>query len=447
ACIARLEAHEPGLNAFITQTLDLARRTARERDLEAERDALRGPLHGIPVAVKDLFALEGVRMTAGSRVLHDLVPGETATCLRRLIEAGAVVVGKANMQEFARGGTGANSHFGPTRNPWDRERTPGGSSSGSGAAVAAGMASAALGSDTGGSVRIPAAFCGLAGIRPTLGRVSRAGIVPLGPSFDCAGPLARTVEDAALLLQVMAGPDPADPATGREPPPDFRASLGEGVRGLTLGIPVNHFWPGMDAEVEGLVREAVSVLEDLGARLAEVEVPWAGLDRAAYAAIVGAESAEHHRAFLRERREEYASPGADFFEQGLFVPGWRYLQAQRARTLFIRQAAALFREVDAVLTPASPIVPPTITDCLDGMKTWAPISHCTTPFSPIGCPVLQVPCGFTKANLPAGLQIAGPWGEEALVLRIGAAYEAARPWWKRRPPLEGAGAGPGEGTK
>ncbi|MBI3128610.1 MAG: amidase [Candidatus Tectomicrobia bacterium] len=435
ACIARIEAHDPLINAFITRTFDLARRQAREREGELARGFCRGPLHGVPVALKDLLDLEGFPTTAGSRILKDHVPRSTAPAVRRLIEAGAVILGKTNLQEFARGGTGADSFFGPSRNPWDTNRTTGGSSSGSGAAVAAGFALGALGSDTGGSVRLPAAFCGLAGIRGTYGRVSRSGAVPLGRSFDAVGPLARTVEDAAILLQAIAGPDPADPSTGRAEPPDFRAEIGRGVEGLTLGVPSNYFWPGYDREVEGLARAAVSELERQGARLVEVEVPWAVLGQVAYAAVVGPESAEYHLPFLRERREEYVSPGADFFEQSLFIPGWRYVQAQRARTLFIRQAAALFRRVDAILTPTIPIQPPAIADCLDGMKTWAPISHATAPFSTVGVPAVQVPCGFTRLGLPAGLQIAGRWGEEALLVRIAAAYERAHPWWKRRPPV------------
>ncbi|MEE9240922.1 MAG: amidase [bacterium] len=439
SCIARTESEDPSLNAFITRTFDLAREQAAKREDEIQKGQIRGPLHGIPVAIKDLFDLEGFLMTAGSRILKDNVSTGTAECVRRIIEAGAVIVGKTNLQEFARGGTGANSFFGPTRNPWNLNCTPGGSSSGSAAAVAAGMTVASLGSDTGGSVRLPASYCNLVGIRSTYGRVSRAGAVPLGLSFDNAGPIARTVEDAAILLQAIAGPDPADPSTGSSPAPDFRAELERGVKGLTFGVPTNHFWPGLEPEVEEIVRGAITVFENLGGKVIEVEVPWARLGQIAYAAVVGPESAEYHRVHLRERREEYISPGADFFEQSLFIPGWRYVQAQRARTLFIRQAAELFRSVDAILTPTSAIAPPTIEDCLDGMKVWSAISDCTAAFSTIGNPVLQVPCGFTKAGLPVGIQIAGRWGEESLILGAGAAFEKSKPLWKKRPP-EGANA-------
>ena len=432
--IARIERLDATINAFTRTTFDLAREQAERLDSELTGGNYRGPLHGVPVALKDLFDLEGHPTTAGSRILGKTAAGETAECVQRLIEAGAVIIGKTNLQEFARGGTGANSAFGPARNPWSLEHTPGGSSSGSAACVAAGMAAAALGSDTGGSVRLPASFCNLVGIRSTYGRVSRAGAVPLGLSFDNVGPLARTVEDAALILQAIAGPDPRDPTTGTGPAPDFLKSLNEGVRGMTLGVPTNHFWPGEDTEAETVVREAVARFEKLGAKIAKVEIPWARLGQVAYAATVGPEGAEYHRKFLENHRGGYVSPGADFFEYSLFIPGWRYVQAQKARTFFIRQAAEVFRKVDAVLTPTVAVAPPTIADCLDGMKMWPIVSDNTAAFSTIGNPVLQVPCGFAEARLPVGLQIAGRWGDEARLFRIGKALEDDNPLWRLLPP-------------
>ena len=434
AHIARIEAADPTINAFIKTTFDLAREQAERLDSEIAGGNCRGPLHGIPIALKDLFDLEGHPTTAGSRILGKSAANETADCVRRLINAGAVIVGKTNLQEFARGGTGANSAFGPARNPWSLEHTPGGSSSGSAACVAAGMAAAALGSDTGGSVRLPASFCNLVGIRSTYGRVSRAGAVPLGLSFDNVGPLARTVEDAALILGAIAGPDPKDPTTGTRPAPDFLETVNEGVSGMTLGVPTNHFWPGEDTEAEAVVRESISRYEAMGANLVEVEIPWARLGQVAYAATVGPEGAEYHRKYLENHRGGYVSPGADFFEHSLFIPGWRYVQAQKARTFFIRQAAEVFRSVDAVLTPTVAVAPPTIADCLDGMKMWPVVSDNTAAFSTIGNPVLQVPCGFTKAGLPVGLQIAGRWGDEARLFRIGKALENDNPLWRMRPP-------------
>ena len=434
AHVARIEQLDPTINAFTRTTFDLAREQAERLDAELLEGNYRGSLHGIPVALKDLFDLEGHPTTAGSRILGKTAAGETAECVHRLIEAGAVIIGKTNLQEFARGGTGANSAFGPARNPWSLEHTPGGSSSGSAACVAAGMAAAALGSDTGGSVRLPASFCNLVGIRSTYGRVSRAGAVPLGLSFDNVGPLARTVEDAALILGAIAGPDPRDPTTGTGPAPDFLETVNEGVRGMTLGVPTNHFWPGEDTEAEAVVREAIARFEALGARIAEVEIPWARLGQVAYAATVGPEGAEYHRKYLENHRDGYVSPGADFFEHSLFIPGWRYVQAQKARTFFIRQAAEVFRKVDAVLTPTVAIAPPTIADCLDGMKMWPIVSDNTAAFSTIGNPALQVPSGFTEAGLPVGLQIAGRWGDEARLFQIGKALEADHPLWQMRPP-------------
>ncbi|MCY4383938.1 MAG: amidase [Nitrospinae bacterium] len=432
--IARTQGLDATINAFTRTTFDLAREQAERLDSELVAGNYRGPLHGIPVALKDLFDLEGHPTTAGSRILGKSAAVETAECVRRLIEAGAVIIGKTNLQEFARGGTGANSAFGPARNPWSLDHTPGGSSSGSAACVAAGMAAAALGSDTGGSVRLPASFCNLVGIRSTYGRVSRAGAVPLGLSFDNVGPLTRTVEDAALILQAIAGSDPKDPTTGTGPAPDFLETVNEGVRGMTLGVATNHFWPGEDPEAEAIVREGIARFEALGARVVEVEIPWARLGQVAYAATVGPEGAEYHRKFLENHRDGYVSPGADFFEYSLFIPGWRYVQAQKARTFFIRQAAEVFRKVDAVLTPTVAIAPPTIADCLDGMKMWPIVSDNTAAFSTIGNPVLQVPCGFTKARLPVGLQIAGRWGDEARLFRIGKALEDDNPLWQLRPP-------------
>ena len=432
--IARTEGLDATINAFTRTTFELARAQAEQLDEALARGKYLGPLHGIPIAIKDLLDLKGHPTTAGSRILGKTAALVSAECVRRLMEAGAVIIGKTNLQEFARGGTGANSAFGPARNPWSLDHTPGGSSSGSAACVAAGMAAAALGSDTGGSVRLPASFCNLVGIRSTYGRVSRAGAVPLGLSFDNVGPLARTVEDAALILQAIAGPDPKDPTTGNSLPPDFLECVNEGVHGMTLGVPTNHFWPGEDPETEAVVREAIARFERLGANLVEVEIPWARLGQVAYAATVGPECAEYHRKYLENHRDGYVSPGADFFEHSLFIPGWRYVQAQKARTFFIRQAAEVFRSVDAVLTPTVAIAPPTIADCLDGMKMWPVVSDNTAAFSTIGNPVLQVPCGFTKAHLPIGLQIAGRWGDEARLFQIGKALETDNPLWKIRPP-------------
>jgi aspartyl-tRNA(Asn)/glutamyl-tRNA(Gln) amidotransferase subunit A len=436
ACVEQIERYEPRLNAFITQTHDLARQQADVCDREQRAGRVRGPLHGIPVAVKDVLDIEGFPTTAGSRIRKDAVAQETAPAITRLTDAGAVIVGKTNLDEFMRGGTSVHSFFGETPNPWNIHHTPGGSSGGSAVAVVSGMVPAAIGTDSGGSVIGPAGFCNLAGIRPTFGRVSRTGVVPLAPSFDTTGPLTRTVADAALLLQVLAGPEPMDPATGTEPPPDFLRDVTRGLDGVTIGVPESYMWLGYDLEVEALVRAAISDLESLGAKIVNVELPWAESCRAAFNVVMSAEAAEYHREYLREQRDAYISPGADFFEQGLLTPGWRYIQGQRARTLMMRQAAAVLRSVDAIVAPTNPIAPPSFEECRVGVQAQATISHCKRPFAPLGVPALGVPVGFTSGGLPAGMQIVGRWGDEPLLFRIGVAYETLRPWWKQRPSLD-----------
>ncbi|MEE8110512.1 MAG: amidase [bacterium] len=453
ACLTRIDTLDGKLNAFITVTAEKARRAAQKAEREIREGHDRGPFHGIPIALKDLIEVEGIRMTAASKILEENVARRTATVAARLQQAGAVLLGKTNLQEFARGPTGVDSLYGSSSNPWDLSRIPGGSSSGSGAAVAGGLVPAALGSDTGGSVRIPAALSGIVGIRPTYGRVSRYGAVPLGPSFDTVGPMTRSVEDTALMLSVIAGHDPLDPSTGTYPVPDYGASLerdrDRGLKGLRLGLPSDYFFPGYDPEVESLVRDAAGVLEGLGAEIREVDIPYAEYTTATYVSVVGPESANYHREFLITRRKDYMGPTADFFEMSLFIPGWRYQKGQQARLLFMRKMAEVFREVDAVLTPAVPVAAPPI----EASEDWPPILRCTLPFSTTGVPAISVPCGFTKAGLPAGLQLVGRWWDEEMLFRIGAAYEAATDWHTRipafpgdRPPFDAVGLEPPQAT-
>jgi aspartyl-tRNA(Asn)/glutamyl-tRNA(Gln) amidotransferase subunit A len=438
ACLARIEAHDDRLNAFLTVTEEAARQAAREAEKELRQGNDRGPFHGIPVAFKDLIEIEGVPMTAGSRILEHNVSKVTATVVEKLRKAGAVILGKTNLQEFARGPTGVDSHFGAASNPWDVTRIAGGSSSGSGAAVAGRMAAAALGSDTGGSVRIPAALCGIVGIRPTYGRVSRYGAVPLGRSYDVLGPMTRSVEDAALMLAAIAGHDPRDPSTRNVPLGDYADSLrqgrNEGLKGICLGVPGNYFFPGLDAEAEALVRTAIALLEGLGADVREVDIPYTEYGAATYLAVNGPDYGLYHLPSLVARRSEYCRLTAESFELGLFVPGWRHLQGQAARRLFLRQTAEVFRQVDAVVTPTVPVTAPPIDACDD----WRALLHATVAFSSVGTPALSVPCGFTKAGLPVGLQLVGKWWEEETLFRIGAIYEAATDWHIRRPAFESA---------
>ena len=436
AYLARIEAHDDRLNAFLTVTKEAARRAAKQAEKELRQGKDRGPFHGIPVALKDLIEIEGVPMTAGSSILEHNVSKVTATVAEKLREAGAVILGKTNLQEFARGPTGVDSHFGATSNPWDVTRIAGGSSSGSGAAVAGNIAAAGLGSDTGGSVRIPAALCGIVGIRPTYGRVSRYGAVPLGRSYDALGPMTRSVEDAALMLAAIAGHDPRDPSTRNVPVGDYADSLrqgrNEGLKGICLGVPRNHFFPGLDTEAEALVRTAIALLEGLGADVREVDIPYAEYGMATYLAVNGPDYGLYHLPSLVARRSEYCRLTAESFELGLFIPGWRHLQGQAARRLFLHQTAEVFRRVDAIVTPTVPVTAPPIDACDD----WRSLLHATIAFSSVGTPALSVPCGFTKAGLPVGLQLVGKWWEEETLFRIGAIYEAATDWHVRRPAFE-----------
>lgn len=429
SCLTRVQDLNRKFNAFITVTAEQARRGAGEAEREIRIGRYRGPFHGIPFALKDLIDVEGIPTTAASKILKDNVSRRTATTAHRLIQSGGVLLGKTNLQEFARGPTGVESYFGPTANPWNPFHIAGGSSSGSGASIAGGMVPVALGTDTGGSVRIPAALSGIVGIRPTYGRVSRHGVFPLGLSFDALGPMTRSVEDAAMTLSLIAGYDLLDPSTAKYPVPDYRASLGRGVEGLRLGVPSNFFFPGYNKEVEQRVWDAIGVLQTLGAEIQEVRVPFAEYGWVAYLSIVGPESVPYHREFLRSRRRDYMKRTPEFFELSLFIPGWRYEQGKKARVLFVKQAAELFREVDALLTPTVPVPAPPIQAADD----WPPLLHCTIPFSVVGVPALSVPCGFTESGLPVGLQIVGKWWEEELLFRIGAAYERATDWHKRFP--------------
>ena len=352
-------------------------------------------------------------------------------------------LGKTNLQEFARGPTGVDSYFGATSNPWDVRRVPGGSSSGSGAAVAGGLAVAALGSDTGGSVRIPSALCGLVGIRPTYGLVSRYGAVPLGPSYDTIGPMTRSVEDAALLLASLAGHDPRDPSTRMLPAQDYAGAVDRGrsetLEGVRVGVPGDGVFSVRDAEVETLFRKALAEMETLGAEIRTAAIPFADFGRITYNAVNGPDYGRYHRETLRTRRAELSAATAESFELGLFVPGLRQSQAAAARQLFIGQAAEIFQEVDVIATPTSPIAAPLIEDCVgDCAEIWTALSNNTVAFGAIGAPAMSVPCGFTAAGLPAGMQLVGRWWEEAGLIRIAACYEQACDWRASRPQFEAA---------
>lgn len=434
ACLERVEALDGRLNAFITVLADEAREAARAAAEEIAGGVYRGPLHGVPVALKDIFAVAGAPMTAGSLLYRDVVSAEDAEVTRRLREAGAVVLGTLNLHEIALGATGVNPHTGPARNPWNTERITGGSSSGAGAAVAAGLCFAGMGTDTGCSIRIPAALCGVVGIKPTFGRVSRRGLLPLSWSLDHAGPLTRTAEDAAIVLQAIAGHDAGDPASSEADVPDYSATLRDGVRGLRVGVPDRYFGEGVDADVEVAYREALRQLEDLGAELSDFTPPHTDEMPGAIAAIMLPEAFAFHQKAMRERPDDIGEDVRYRLELGAAYPAAEYIQALRFRELAVESwHNDVFGEIDLVATATGTIAARPIDQ--SDLSTTFSLIHNANPFNLLGTPAISVPCGFTGDGLPAGLQLVGRWFDEATVLRAAHAYEGATDWHNRRPPL------------
>ena len=439
ALLDRIAAINPRLNAYLTVTADQALKHAAEAEARAARGELRGPLDGVPVGLKDLFATKGVRTTAGSRILADWAPDHDAAVVERLRAAGAVSLGKTHMHEFAFGITNVNPHYGPARNPWDPERMTGGSSGGAGAAVAAGLALAALGSDTGGSIRIPAALCGVVGLKPTYGLVSRRGAVPLAWSLDHVGPLARTVEDAALLLNAIAGHDPRDPGSANVPLPDYTRGLRDGVRGLRFGV-LPRSATSVDKEVGDALAQAHRVLEGLGARLEEVDFPSLQYAASASTVILSSEAAAFHRRWMDERPQDYGNDVLIRLASARLLPATLLVTAQRVRRLVRRELLALFQRVDVLLWPAVPVAAPRIGEQGEAhgdehRRIRASITRFTPLFNLTGLPALSVPCGFTTEGLPIGLQMAAAPFQEPTLLRAAHAYEQATEWHTRAPSL------------
>lgn len=436
ACLARIEATEPQLNAYVRVLGDEARAAARQAEKDITAGEWKGPLHGVPVALKDLYDLAGIPTTASSRVREHWTPNADSAAAERLKAAGAIVLGKTHTHEFAYGITTPT-----TRNPWDTQRTPGGSSGGSGATVASSGAYMAMGSDTGGSIRIPAGLCGTVGLKPTFGRVSRAGITSLSWGLDHAGPLTRTVEDAATCLQVLAGYDPRDPGSVDEPVPDYSAGLHDGIKGLRVGVPTNYFFDHLDSEVEAAVREAYQQLESLGAELVEVALPMPEQIVAVEFAILLPEASDYHRQMLREKPELYNDDVRVMLEAGEFVPATTYIRAQRVRNLLQQQFRKLYDQVDVIVAPT---IAATAVNAGTESITWPdgseePLISAYTRFALpgniTGLPALSVPCGFSSEGLPIGFQAIGRPLDEATILRLGAAYEAATDWHKRKPAI------------
>ena len=432
AHLARIEQVDKTLGSYLTVTPDRALADARAAEVAIRRgDA--GPLAGVPVAYKDLYATRGVRTTAGSALLADWVPERDATCVSRLQQAGMVMLGKLTTHEFAFGIQFPGHRFLPARNPWDLDHIPGGSSSGSGAALAAGLTVGALGSDTGGSIRGPAAFCGIVGLKPTYGRVSRAGVVTLSWTLDHTGPMARTVEDCALMLQALAGHDPADPASSREQPvPDYAAGLGSGVRGLRVGVPREYFFHDVKPEVADAFESAMGTLRQLGAEVRDVRIPsiWAA---PAFMVIMLTEAFAYHARDLRERPQLYGEVLREKLMAGALFTGDEYVQAQRLRARLREDMHRALGDVDVLATPTTPGTAPAFSAVLDPSFPFARSNM--APFNMAGLPALALPCGFAPGGLPISLQLAGRPFDEATVLRAGHAYEQATEWHRRRPPI------------
>ena len=399
-----------------------------------------GPLAGVPLAHKDMYYREGKISTCGSLIRRDTVASRTATALERLHAAGAVYLGGLNMSEFAVGPFGTNVHFGNCHNPWNLDHSPGGSSSGSGASVSARIAYGALGSDTGGSIRIPSALCGLVGIKPTQGRVSRFGLMPLSYSFDTAGPLTRTVRDAARMLDIIAGHDPRDPTSSTHQAGGYEAACGGSLEGTRIGIPENYFFDETTAEVDAALTAAQSTLQDLGAELVPVRVPDHDNINLIWAAALAAEAATIHRKWLRERPNDYGALVRRRIEFGLYQPATRYIEALTLRDGILRDyCATAFADCDVLLTPTAPIPAPLLTDVDVGDSDDMPrlvllLSRCTRPISYLGLPALSVPCGFTSDALPVGMQLIGRPFSEAALFRLGHAYQQVSRWHLTPPP-------------
>lgn len=436
ACLKRIERFNPTLNAFITVTAEQALAEARQLEAEQQQGKWRGPLHGVPIALKDNIDTAGIRTTAASALFADRVPAEDAEVVTRLKSAGAVLLGKLNLHEFAAGGTTAVTYFGAVHNPWKRERSTGGSSGGSAAAVAAQLCFGALGTDTGGSIRQPAAFCGIAGFKPTYGRVSNRGVIPLSWSLDHVGPMCRTVADTAMMLQVLAGYDPGDTTSADVPVPDYLAALEMKTSSFRLGIPRALFYDKLEPDIAATMDKAIEVLRKLTTGVREVTLPAV----ADLPSIVGPEMYAYHAPYFAKTPQLYQPPTRKRLERAKDTPAAAYIQARREVERLRRVVSGVFSGVDLLITPTSRLSPYTIEEALkrDNEEiTPLPMLSNTGPFNIFGLPTISIPCGFTSAGLPIGMQISGPAFAEAKVLALAHAYEQATDWHTKSPDLNG----------
>ena len=458
ALFDRIEDTDGKIGSYLTVCRDRGMAEARAADERLANGDASSPLLGIPLALKDVLLTEGVPTTCASRILQGFTPPFDATAVRRLREAGAVLLGKTNMDEFAMGSSTENSGFSLTRNPWDPDRVPGGSSGGSAAAVAAGQCVAALGTDTGGSIRQPAAFCGVVGLKPTYGRVSRFGVVAYASSLDQVGPIARDVSDCALVLQAIAGHDPADSTSVDAPVPDYPSELSRGASGLRVGVPGEYFAAGIQPEVEQAVRQGVREIEKAGAAVVEVSLPRTGYAVAAYYVIATAEASSNLARYdgmrygPRAQAEDLTSTYTKSRSQG-FGPEVKrrillgayvlsagyydayYLKAQKARTLVRQDFESALRQCDAIVAPTTPTTAFQIEEMIEDPLRMYLSDVFTVPANLAGLPALSLPCGFDRAGLPIGMQVIGRPFDEATVLRLGHAFEQATDWHRRRPEI------------
>jgi aspartyl-tRNA(Asn)/glutamyl-tRNA(Gln) amidotransferase subunit A len=438
SCLDRIAQWQPRLNAFMAIEADAALAAADEADAALAKGNNCGALHGVPLAHKDMYYEAGKVVTCGSRIRRDFVATTTSTALQRLKDAGTVRLGSLQMAEFAYGPTGHNAHYGAVHNPWGIDHITGGSSSGSGSAVAARLTFAALGSDTGGSIRMPAHFCGVTGLKTTVGRISRAGAMPLSQSLDTVGPLARSVEDCALLLGLMAGADPEDPTAVAGPVPDYGAATTGSIKGLTIGVPTAFYVDDLDSEVAGILEATIAVLRREGANIVQVELPDQRQLTAACQLVLAVEAAAFHKRWMIERPQDYGPQVLMRLQNGLAIPGVSYLEAVRWRGPALSAHRAAVAGVDAVIAPVAPVAAPTIAESDVGNSPDAEaviqrLTRFTRPVNYLGLPSLAIQSGFTQSGLPVAMQLIGGSFDEAMLLRIGAAFQRATDFHDRVP--------------
>lgn len=459
AVLQRIAELDGRINSYITVLHDEALRSAEEAEKLISSGTYLGPLHAVPIGLKDIFVMKGVRTTCGSKILENFVSPYDATVTRKLKQSGAVIVGKNNMDEFAMGSSTENSYFGPVRNPWDLERVPGGSSGGSAASVSASLSFASVGTDTGGSIRQPASLCGIVGLKPTYGRVSRFGMIAFASSLDQAGPLAKTVEDAALVLNAIAGGDSKDSTSVQAPVPDYTKNLDGGIKSLKVGIPKEYFIEGIDAEVGEVVRKAISLVEDLGGIVEEISLPHTEHAVSTYYILAPSEASSNLArydgvrygfripdaksvgdVYFKSRAEGFGAEVKRRIMIGTYAlsAGYYdayYLKAQRVRTLIKMDFEEAFKKVDVIMTPTSPEAAFKIGEKTDDPLKMYLSDICTIPCNLAGLPGISIPCGFTSNNLPIGLQILGKPFDEETLLRVAYTYEQHTNWRERRPPV------------